>query len=28
MNIITNIAAWWGAAIATFVLLWDIVNGK
>ena len=24
MNIITNIAAWWGAAIATFVLLWDI----
>ena len=24
MNIITNIAAWWGAAIATSVLIWDI----
>jgi len=24
MNIITNIAAWWGAVIATFVIIWDI----
>ena len=27
MNIITNVAAWWGAAIATFVLIWDWLIG-
>lgn len=25
---ITEIAAWWGAVIATFVLLWDIYKWK
>jgi len=28
MNIITNIAAWWGAVIATFVIIWDIYKWK
>jgi len=28
MNIITNIAAWWGAVIATFVFIWDIYKWK
>jgi hypothetical protein len=28
MNIITNIAAWWGAVIATFLIIWDIYKWK
>jgi hypothetical protein len=28
MNIITNIAAWWGAVVATFVIIWDIYKWK